>query len=77
MDVIGLVLTPGPSDLPGYAPELNPVEQVRGNVKSQELANLTADTIAEVSDATTDGLHRISIDGPLCLAFLRHTGLRL
>ena len=63
--------------LPGYAPDLNPIEQVWGNVKSQELANLCADTIAEVSDAATDGLHRISSDAPLCFAFLRHTGLRL
>ena len=55
----------------------NPIEQVWGNVKSQELANLCADTIGEVSHAATDGLHRISGDAPLCFAFLRHTGLRL
>ena len=63
--------------LPGYAPDLNPIEQVWGNVKSQELANLCADTIGEVSDAAEDGLHRISSDAPLCFAFLRHTGFRL
>jgi hypothetical protein len=63
--------------LPGYAPDLNPIEQVWGNVKSQELANLCADTIGAVSDAAEDGLHRISSDAPLCLAFLRHTGLQL
>jgi hypothetical protein len=63
--------------LPGYAPDLNPIEQVWGNVKSQELANLCADTIGHVSDAATDGLHRIGGDAPLCFAFLRHTGLRL
>jgi len=63
--------------LPGYAPDLNPIEQVWGNVKSQELANLCADTIGEVSDAAEDGLDRISSDAPLCFAFLRHTGLRL
>jgi putative transposase len=63
--------------LPGYAPDLNPIEQVWGNVKSQELANLCADTIGDVSDAATDGLHRIGSDAPLCFAFLRHTGLRL
>jgi transposase len=40
--------------LPGYAPDLNPIEQAWGNVKSQELANFCADTIAEVSDAATD-----------------------
>jgi DDE superfamily endonuclease len=63
--------------LPGYAPELNPIEQVWGNVKSQELANLCADTIGQVSDAAKDGLNRIDNDAPLCFAFLRHTGLRL
>ncbi len=63
--------------LPGYAPDLNPIEQVWGNVKSQELANLCADSIGEVSDAAKDGLDRISSDAPLCFAFLRHTGLRL
>jgi len=63
--------------LPGYAPDLNPIEQVWGNVKSQELANLCADTIGEVSDAAEDGLDRISSDAQLCFAFLRHTGLRL
>jgi hypothetical protein len=63
--------------LPGYAPDLNPIELAWGNVKSQELANLCADTIGEVSEAAQDGLHRISSDAPLCFAFLRHTGLRL
>jgi len=63
--------------LPGYAPDLNPIEQVWGNVKSQELANLCADTIGEVSEAAEDGMDRISSDAPLCFAFLRHTGLRL
>ena len=63
--------------LPGYAPDLNPIEQAWGNVKSRELANLCTDTIGEVSDAAKDGLHRISTDAPLCFAFLRHTGLRL
>jgi transposase len=63
--------------LPGYAPDLNPIEQAWGNVKSHELANLCADTIDEVSDAAKDGLGRINSDAPLCFAFLRHTGLRL
>jgi hypothetical protein len=31
--------------LPGYAPDLNPVEQVWGNLKGGELANLCLDTI--------------------------------
>jgi hypothetical protein len=63
--------------LPGYAPDLNPTEQVWGSVKSTELANLCADTIGQVADAAEDGLDRISSDAPLCFAFLRHTGLRI
>lgn len=63
--------------LPGYAPELNPVEQVWGNVKGQELKNLCADTIGEVADSAEDGLERINDDASLCLTFLNHAGLRL
>jgi transposase len=63
--------------LPGYAPELNPTEQVWGNLKSQELANLCADTIDTVADYAVDGLQRIHDDASLCFAFLRHAGLRL
>ncbi len=63
--------------LPGYAPDLNPTEQVWGNVKSTELANLCADTIAKVADVAEDGLDRVGSDASLCFAFLRHTGLRL
>jgi transposase len=63
--------------LPGYAPELNPLEQAWGNLKSRELANFCSDTIAEVADVAEDGLERIGTDAQLCLAFLRHSGLRL
>jgi transposase len=63
--------------LPGYAPELNPTEQVFGNLKSTELANLRRDTIAEVEAIAKDGLDRIGTDADLCFAFLHHSGLRL
>ncbi len=63
--------------LPGYAPDVNPTEQVWGNLKSKELANLCLDTIDETADVAEDGLHRIGSDAPLCLAFLRHCDLRL
>lgn len=63
--------------LPGYAPDLNPIEKVWGSLKSKELANLCSDTIGEVADIAEDGLHRIGSDAALCLAFLRHSGLRL
>lgn len=35
---------------PPYAPELNPVEAIWAYLKSQEIANLCATTITEVSD---------------------------
>jgi transposase len=63
--------------LPGYAPDLNPTEQVWGSLKSKELANLCADTIAEVATIATNGLQRIGSDAALCFAFLRHCGLHL
>jgi len=63
--------------LPGYAPDLNPIEQAWGNLKSQELANLCRDTIDEVADVAEHGLDRIGTDAELCFAFLRHTGLCL
>ncbi len=63
--------------LPGYASELNPIEQVWGNLKSTELANLCCDSIRDVEAIADDGLWRIGSDAELCFAFLRHTGLRL
>jgi transposase len=63
--------------LPGYAPDLNPIEQVWGNLKSTELANLCRDNIREVEAIADDGLWRIGTDSALCFAFLRHCGLRL
>ena len=63
--------------LPGYAPELNPLEQVWGSLKSKELANLCSATIDQVANVAEDGLDRIGSDAALCFAFLRHSGLRL
>jgi transposase len=63
--------------LPGYAPDLNPLEQAWGNLKSRELANLCSDTIDEVADVAEHGLDRIGTDAELCFAFLRHSALRL
>jgi putative transposase len=63
--------------LPGYAPDLNPVELLWGNVKGRELANLCPDTIDEAHEAADAGLERVGGDGQLCFAFLDHCGLSL
>ncbi|MHB8221189.1 MAG: IS630 family transposase [Acidimicrobiales bacterium] len=63
--------------LPAYAPELNPVELVWGNVKSQELANLCPDTIGDAEVVADAGLVRIGNNEQLCFNFLEHAGLSL
>lgn len=61
--------------LPGYAPELNPVEYVWGNVKGQELANLCADNLGHAAAALSTGMTRVRQSQQLCFAFLRNAGL--
>lgn len=64
--------------LPGYAHDINPIEQVWGNLKGSELANLCPDTIDEAHTAADTGLQRIGTSYNLCFgAFLDHTGLPL
>ena len=57
--------------LPGYAPDLNPVEQVWGNLKGGELANLCLDTIGEAEEIVDQGHCRIGSETRLAFAFLR------
>ena len=61
--------------LPAYAPDLNPVEGLWGNIKGQELANLCADTIDECVRAARRGIDRVRRDPDLALALLARTGL--
>jgi hypothetical protein len=61
--------------LPGYAPDLNPVESVWGNVKGRELANRCADTLGEAATAFQTGMGRVRRSQQLCFAFLDHAGL--
>jgi len=61
--------------LPGYAPELNPVEYVWGNLKGQELANLCAADLGEAGRAVHTGMTRIRRQPQLPFAFLNHAGL--
>jgi DDE superfamily endonuclease len=60
--------------LPGYAPDLNPVEALWGNVKGQELANLEVEDTLDVVDGLRAGLRRAQRSN-LGFAFLQHTGL--
>src|SRR5713101_7133104 len=63
--------------LPGYAPELNPVEQVWGNVKGGELANVCAADLAALRHPAHRGFARVRRQPHLAFAFLRHAGLTL
>ncbi len=63
--------------LPGYAPELNPIEQVWGNVKGRELANVCAEELAALRRPLHTGFARVRRQSDLAFAFLRHTGLQL
>jgi len=63
--------------LPAYAPDLNPVELLWGNVKGVELANLCPETIDQAWAAAETGLQRAGGDYQLCFNFLDHTGLFL
>jgi transposase len=61
--------------LPGYAPELNPLEILWGNVKGQEMANVCADDLEGVDRAVRNGLERVRRSRTLAFAFLDHAGL--
>jgi transposase len=61
--------------LPGYAPDLNPVEALWGNIKGREVANLCAANLGEATCAFRHGLVRVGRSCRLPFAFLRHAGL--
>ena len=61
--------------LPGYAPELNPIETLWGNIKGKELANRCAQDLAELDTAVRDGLARVKRSRILPYSFLDHAGL--
>jgi transposase len=63
--------------LPGYAPELNPVEPLWASLKGTELANLTGERLDEVVAAAEHGVQRIRRTPHLAYSFLRHCGLSL
>jgi hypothetical protein len=57
--------------LPGYAPELNPVEALWSNLKGIELANLAGEALDEVTAAAERGIQRIRQTHHLAYSFLR------
>ena len=61
--------------LPAYAPELNPLEQVWGNVKTCELANVCAPDLAALRRPLRTGFARVRHHPDLAVAFLHHAGL--
>jgi DDE superfamily endonuclease len=63
--------------LPGYAPDLNPVEGLWSNLKGVELANLAGERLGEVTAAAERGIQRIRYTHHLAYSFLRHCGLSL
>jgi hypothetical protein len=63
--------------LPAYAPELNAVEYLWANLKDLELANLPTTSLAEVAEATEQGIQHICKHEDLVVGFLAHTGLSL
>jgi transposase len=63
--------------LPGYAPELNPVEALWSSLKGIELANLAGDALDEVTAAAERGIQRIRQTHYLAYSFLRYCGLSL
>jgi putative transposase len=63
--------------LPGYAPDLNPVEALWSNLKGVELVNLAGETLHDVIAAAERGVQRIRDTPHLAYSFLRHCGLSL
>jgi hypothetical protein len=61
--------------LPGYAPNLNPVETLWSNLKGQELANRCSKGLGEADSAVRQGMARVGHSQQLAFAFLHHAGL--
>lgn len=61
--------------LPAYAPDLNPVETLWGNIKGQELANRCAENLTELDTEVHNGMARVRQSRQLAFSFLQHAGL--
>jgi transposase len=64
-------------DFPGYAPELNPDEQVWNWTKNSRLANRPADDADWLSDQLVEVLTELQQRPDLLAAFIDHSGLQL
>lgn len=64
-------------DFPGYAPELNPDEQVWNWTKNGPLANRPADDTDWLFNHLIDGLTELQQRRDLLAAFIGHSGLQL
>lgn len=64
-------------DLPPYAPELNPDEQVWGWSKYGRLANLAANDIDELAEHVVDELDHLQTEPQLLASFLKKSKLPL
>jgi len=60
--------------LPGYSPDLNPVEDLWGNLKGQELANRCVDGLGQAEQSVCHGMQRVR-QSALPFSFLHHAGL--
>ncbi|MES2707384.1 MAG: transposase [Verrucomicrobiota bacterium] len=63
--------------LPAYAPELNPIEYLWGNVKGNDLANFSPKELWELSKAAREALSRKRRRPKLIRAFRLQTELNL
>lgn len=61
--------------LPGYAPELNPVEYIWGHLKKQEIPNLCPRELWQLSDAARAALRRMRRRPTLVRAFWKQADL--
>ncbi len=63
--------------LPAYSPDLNPVEQVFGQLKNGEFRNRCFDDVERLESALHKGLAKIREKPALIRAFFKHAGLAL
>jgi len=61
--------------LPAYAPDLNPVESLWGNIQGKELANRSVDDLGGMVQGVRDGFSRIHSQSGILHSFLKHAGL--